>query len=347
MNIKTMIIYQRFFLLLALIFANYTHAEKPVLVLFPIEVGSADSQFQGEFGSALQEGLQSRYKVFFGPAVEEELEREYKKIDCDAERCQQNVAIAFNGELVADASAKRLGDGYILKIIITNVITNELVESRTYPCRGCDGFAVIESFQEIGRGTIDLGNSGLSASSGSIKTPEDSLKDIEKNLFNPSDGPSIFLFDSVPSGADVTINGQLVGKTPYQGLDHAIGEKLNILITKKSYKPYPLKIELDRPLVRMKKPISLEPEVGELLVSIAPYESGAELWIEGKNFGSIPRVITLSVGQHSLKIKKDGATIGRQSAFVEADSRGEVILKRRNSGGSGGSVDNIPIPSGF
>ena len=90
--------------LFSLLFCSHLYAAKPVLVLFPIEVNEADAEYEDEFGSALQQGLQSRYKVYYGPAVEKELEREYQKIDCNAERCAQNVAIAFNGELIADAS---------------------------------------------------------------------------------------------------------------------------------------------------------------------------------------------------------------------------------------------------
>lgn len=41
-------------------------------------------------------------------AVETELEKECKKRDCDAEHSWQNLAIAFDGELLADVSAQRL-----------------------------------------------------------------------------------------------------------------------------------------------------------------------------------------------------------------------------------------------
>ncbi len=132
-------------ILLLLTFSSY--AQKPVLVLFPVEVEEQDESSAEVFGSALQEGLQDQYVVYYGPSVEAELEIEYEKVDCNAERCQQNIAIAFNGELIADASAIRMGNGYILKLVIRNVITGEIIESKTYPCRKCDAFSVIEAFQ--------------------------------------------------------------------------------------------------------------------------------------------------------------------------------------------------------
>ena len=320
-------IFQHLLALLALIFINYAYAEKPVLVLFPLEISSADSQFQEEFGSALQEGLQTRFKVFFGPAVEELLEREYEKIDCDVEQCQQNLAIAFNGELVADASAKRLGSGYILKLVITNVITNELVESKTYPCRGCDGFNVIESLKEIGMGIFGVKNNEALSSASSKTDPGISFEDSENDPISLSDAPAIFVFDSVPSGADVIINGKLVGKTPYQGLSHVVGEELDILLKKKSYKPYQLKVELDQPIFRLNEPAILEPEEGKLEVVIVPYDSATELWVGGKNLGPTPGVITLSAGRHSLLLKKEGFTIRRKSVSIKADSFAKITLR--------------------
>lgn len=144
-------------------------ADKSVLVLFPIEVDEEDAKYEEDFSSALQEGLQARYTVFYGPTVETELEKEYAKVDCDAERCAQNVAIAFNGELIADASAKRLGDGYLLKLVIRNVISGKIIETKTFPCRGCDGFAVLEQLKEIGLGQNEENIAPVKASPGSGK----------------------------------------------------------------------------------------------------------------------------------------------------------------------------------
>jgi len=60
-------------------------AELPNFGLLPIETSDDVRQYETEFGSALQEGLQSRYTVFYGSVVERELEKEYSKLDCTAE----------------------------------------------------------------------------------------------------------------------------------------------------------------------------------------------------------------------------------------------------------------------
>lgn len=167
---------------------------KPVLVLFPVEVVESDAGLAGDFGSALQEGLQKRYKVFYGPAIEAELEKEYQKIDCNAERCVQNVAIAFNGELVGDASAKRLDSGYLLKLVISNVLTGEIIETKTYPCRSCDEFSVLEAMQRIGAGEqpIKLEKTPIPVSTNEQQVNETPVP--KKNLLGKLNG---LVFDTV------------------------------------------------------------------------------------------------------------------------------------------------------
>ncbi len=126
------------------------NAAKPNLVLLPIDVSQVDADLESEYGTSLQDGLKQRYNVFYGAAVEKELEKEYSKLDCDAETCNQNIAIAFNGELLADSSVKKISGGYLLKLLIRNVITSEVIESKTYPCRRCDSFSVVDALKLLG-----------------------------------------------------------------------------------------------------------------------------------------------------------------------------------------------------
>ena len=187
------------------------HAEvKPNLVLLPMDVSEQESEYESEYGSSLQEGLQQRYTVFYGAAVEKELEKEYSKLNCDAETCNQNVAIAFNGELIADSSVKRTGSGYLLKMVIRNVITGKVIETKTQGCRGCDEFVVINKLKQIGAGKLnDLANTNQSA-----------INRVS-GQGNPmaSDARAILIFDSQPTGAAIIINGRtsaaIIKPTPH------------------------------------------------------------------------------------------------------------------------------------
>jgi hypothetical protein len=140
-------------LVFLLSFATISLAAKPRVVLLPVSVSEQDASFEDEFGAALQQGLQGRYEVYYGSAVEKQLEREYQKANCTPETCAQNVAIAFQGELVGDASVSRVGNGYALKLVIRNVLNGKAVETRTQTCRDCDALQVIEQLQKLAAGT--------------------------------------------------------------------------------------------------------------------------------------------------------------------------------------------------
>jgi TPR repeat protein len=127
---------------------------KQNLVLLPIEVVSSEESYEDEYGAAIQSGLSTSFKVYYGADVERELEKEYSKFDCTAEACNQAIAIAFNGELIADASVSKVPGGYLLKLIITNVLTNERIWSRTQPCEGCNVFKVIPALEELGKSVL-------------------------------------------------------------------------------------------------------------------------------------------------------------------------------------------------
>jgi len=134
--------------------APETNSIKQNLVLLPIEVVSSEESYEDEYGAAIQSGLSDSFDVYYGPDVERELEKEYSKLDCTAESCNQALAIAFNGELIADASVSKVPGGYLLKLVITNVLTNKIVWSRTQPCEGCNVFKVIPALEELGKSVL-------------------------------------------------------------------------------------------------------------------------------------------------------------------------------------------------
>ena len=127
---------------------------KSNLVLLPIEVVSSEESYEDEYGAGIQSGLSNSFRVFYGADVEKELEKEYSKLDCTAESCNQALAIAFNGELIADASVSKVPGGYLLKLIITNVLTNEVVWSKARPCKGCDLFSLLPALEQLGAAAV-------------------------------------------------------------------------------------------------------------------------------------------------------------------------------------------------
>ena len=310
----------------------------PNLVLLPIDVSETEAELESEYGSALQQGLQKRYTVFYGPAVEKELEKEYGKIDCNTETCNQNVAIAFNGELIADSSVKSIAGGYVLKLVIRNVISGKVIETETLPCRGCDAFSVINKLKQIGAGTLnDVANTNQSA----INRVSGQGKPIA------ADARAILIFDSQPSGAAITINGKASGKTPYQGLSHKIGEQLRIELKDPLYRSYELEVSLNQAITQL-EPLMLEVGQGQVMIVTEPYQANAVLYLDGKTQGTAPIQIKAMTGPHEIyaqagsqktEVKTFSLNDGESKQVILAFSSEPPLLK--NLG-----IEMVDIPAG-
>lgn len=160
--------------------------EKKNLVLLPISVSQSDNEFQQEYGAALQQALSKKYRVFYGADVEKALEKEYLKPECTVESCLQNVAIAFNGELIADAAAKKTKNGYLLKVVIRSVIDDEVVESYSHPCRDCDELSVLSYFQSFNAENHSMNTKRVEpVSESSSQLTKSQLKPMPEWVLNP------------------------------------------------------------------------------------------------------------------------------------------------------------------
>ncbi len=284
---------------------NAQAAAKPNLVLLPIDVSQQDVDLSSEYGSALQEGLQSRYTVFYGAAVEKELEKEYSKLDCNAETCNQNIAIAFNGELIADASVKAISVGYLLKLVIRNVLTSEISESQTVPCRKCDSLNVVEKLKKMGRGSYTK-----SASSGSSSPVKSAI----------TGNRAILLFDTQPTGAAISINGKSVGTSPYQGVNYKMGDKVLINITKENYRPQDLTLELQQAITQL-NPIVLEKGQGQVLITSEPFKNNTTVYINGQEKGIAPLSLLLAEGTYDIQLKTNTESTQVKTVAIKDNSQ--------------------------
>lgn len=131
-----------------------THKER--LVLMPLRVAAEDGNMQGAMEAAVVQGLQSRYVVFAGEQVSRKVrdifrrESRAAKQDCNETRCMEDIAIAFQSELIAVANVTRVEGGYLLALSIRNVMDDKAVYSNSMPCRGCDVFQVVEKLKRLG-----------------------------------------------------------------------------------------------------------------------------------------------------------------------------------------------------
>ncbi len=101
------------------------------------------------YRAAIVKGLRNKYKILSGDSVDATVQEIFEKesrenIECDTEKCFQDIAIAFQAELIAVTSIVKKSGGYLLTLQINNVLENENVLSESVPCRGCDEFQVID-----------------------------------------------------------------------------------------------------------------------------------------------------------------------------------------------------------
>jgi len=303
--------------LLCLVSLNLQAEMKPNLVLLPMDVSEQEVDYESEYGSALQQGLQQRYTVFYGAAVEKELEKEYRKLNCDAETCNQNVAIAFNGELIADSSVKRTSSGYLLKMVIRNVITGKVLETKTQGCRGCDELVVINKLKQIGASTLnDVGSTNQSAVSrvNGQATPM------------ASDARAILIFDSQPTGTAITINGKASGKTPYQGLNHKIGEQLRIELKDPRYRSYELEVSLNQAITQL-EPLILEAGQGQVMIVTDPYQANAVVYLDDKAQGAAPVQVNMMTGPHEIYAQAGSQKTEVKTFSLNNGESKQVILR--------------------
>ena len=308
------------FILLCMVSLGLQAEIKPNLVLLPMDVSTQEVDYESEYGSALQEGLQQRYTVFYGAGVEKELEKEYSKLNCDAETCNQNVAIAFNGELIADSSVKRTSSGYLLKMVIRNVITGKVLETNTQGCRGCDELVVINQLKDMGRGMLNKVNNKNSAAQ--------RVTQLVNGQATPmaSDARAILIFDSQPSGTPITINGQASGKTPYQGLNHKIGDQLRIELKDPLYRPYELEVSLNQ-AINMLEPLILVAGQGQVMIVTEPYQADAVVYIDGKAQGAAPLQASTMTGPHEFYAKAGYQKTAVKTLNLNDGESEQVILE--------------------
>jgi hypothetical protein len=142
--------------------AKKAQSDKEKLVLMPLRLTEDIQNMQGAIETSLAEGLHDNYTVFSGAEVKEKSALIFKKATaiqkCDETRCLQDIAMAFQSELVAVANITKTGGGYLLSLSIRNVYDNQSVYDKSIPCKGCDEFQVVDRLKELGRGGADTAN---------------------------------------------------------------------------------------------------------------------------------------------------------------------------------------------
>jgi deoxycytidylate deaminase len=134
---------------------------KERLVLMPLRLDEADKSRQAAMEVALLEGLQQKYEVSAGEKVAKKSRDIFNKEshntthnECDETRCLQNIAEAFQAELIAVANVSKQDDGYFLALTVRNIFDDKVVYSKSTPCEHCNAYQVVDKLKEISNDSI-------------------------------------------------------------------------------------------------------------------------------------------------------------------------------------------------
>ena len=179
----------------------------------PLRLSEEDRSLQGAMETALVEGLQDRYEVFSGERVQQKAreifnkESKTAKAECDETRCMEDIAIAFQAELIAVANVTKREDGYFLAISIQNIVDNKVVYSKSLPCENNSAYQIIDKLKELAGIQKRTLNSETDSVTSQIemKPAKTSAKDTESDLWkeiqtsNTQDDYNVYL-ETYPKG---------------------------------------------------------------------------------------------------------------------------------------------------
>jgi len=111
--------------------------------------------------------------------------------------------------------------------------------------------------------------------------------------------------DSVPTGADVYLNGTLIGKTPLV-TDRVPRKPYGIRLSKEGYVDEILKFDLEasKATEPIKLTANLYPKTGSIIILSEP--KNATVFLDGKRLGNTPITFYgIPIGSHKLKLTKE------------------------------------------
>jgi hypothetical protein len=306
---------------------------REVLILLPLNVDKTLEKEAQLFGTALQQGLSSGFDVFFGPAVEAKLEQEYSKEGCTAQSCAQNLAISFNGELIADSSIQKLDNSFVVQLQINNIITGQIVKSLIEICENCSKLSLIRFIENVGLQATGSPNMRQAAAPSFSPAPAKPVVNLKIN--------------SGSVKAEVFINGENLGKAPLTtNRAYSEGQRLDLRLRAPGYQDLRFSHIVGKRDAQLNK-LKLEKNPTALYFDSQP--RGASIYINSQLMGKTPDEIGAYKDGERLRIRieRDGyKKFSRRHRVGQDDSQlGQITLQSLTSNSEKG--EKVRVPMGF
>ncbi len=129
-------------------------------------------------------------------------------------------------------------------------------------------------------------------------------KPLQLKTIELQPAPGVLQLSSVPSGANVTLDGEFHGQTPME-LEVSPGKVHRLAVFKPGYRRYNGTVELPA-AGRDSRTVTLSAELGEVRFKLSP--ANAVLKIDGKVRGTGSQTLSLPAFEHSVEISLPGHT---------------------------------------
>lgn len=138
-------------------------------------------------------------------------------------------------------------------------------------------------------------------------------RSAKKHYFNHPDTINekevVLIVDTTPSNAEVYVNGNHVGITPFQGEITIDNKNVELSFEKEDHYSFTKNVRYETGSVLhipdAFKLIAKEIHE-EVFISMQPYKSGYQVRVDGKDIYDLPYTQTLTVGDHTLELLKGG-----------------------------------------
>ena len=137
------------FIAFFLLFATPLFAGSERMVVMEIQGWDISAAEADKYRNAIIDFYRGKYHIISGPEVDRKVKEIFEKesreeMACDETKCFQEIAAAFQAELIATGSVMKKNDGYRINLRVINVLENRSLMSKSFVCRDCDEKGVIK-----------------------------------------------------------------------------------------------------------------------------------------------------------------------------------------------------------
>ncbi|MBO4355105.1 MAG: PEGA domain-containing protein, partial [Methanomicrobium sp.] len=145
-----------------------------------------------------------------------------------------------------------------------------------------------------------------------VKTVSEGASEIVYHKFKPIQTTGQIGFYSVPTGAEIYLDGRYVGKTPYT-MDKVEPGTYTVVIKHRGYEDWTGSVNVEAGKL---SEVNADMVLADVPISIKTQPEGFDLYIDGEYVGKTPYTGTISQGKHTFRAEKLGYRTVEETFYV-------------------------------